>query len=227
MKTLLRTTMVLTLLALCAPALLAQTIEKRRVGDFTGVSIGGIFKVEITQGRSSSLEIEACPDAMDHINTTVRDGILHVGLDDYDGDCNAILHITVGKFDYLSLSGVVNLHTTNTVRQREMHLLMSGATKLNGDWNIESLHLEASGAANMNMAGKTEEAKVEMSGAAKLSASDFIAKEMIIEASGAANARVHVIEELDAELSGAANVNYKGDPEVRKELSGMANVNRG
>ncbi len=227
MKTLLRTTMVLTLLALCAPALFAQTIEKRRVGDFTGVSVGGIFKVEITQGRSSSLEVEACPDVLDHIETSVSNGILHVGLKDYDGDCKAILHITVGKFDYLNLSGVVNLHTTNTVRQREMHLLMSGATKLEGDWNIEELKIEASGAANMQMDGKSEETYVEMSGAAKLSASDFITKEMVIEMSGAANAQVHVLEELNAELSGAANVNYKGNPEVRKELSGMANVNKG
>lgn len=227
MKTLLRTTFVLTLLALSAPALLGQSIEKRRVGDFTGVAVGGIFKVEITQGRSSSIEVEACSDAMDAIETYVKNGILHVGLDDYDGDCKAILHITVGKFDYLSVSGVVNLHTTNTIKQTEMHLLTSGATKIHGDWNIKSLHLEASGATNMHLAGKTEDVHIEMSGAAKLVAYEFVAKEMHIEMSGAANAQVQVLDELKAELSGAANVKYKGNPEVRQEVSGMAKVNRG
>lgn len=227
MKTLLRTSAVLMLLALCAPVLLAQSVEKRRVDSFTGVAIGGIFNVEITQGKSSSLEIEACREALEDIESYVKNGVLHVEMDDYDGDCKPVLYITVGKFDYLSVSGVVNLKTTNTIRQREMHLLTSGATKLRGNWNIESLHLEASGATNMEMAGKTEDAHVEMSGAAKLAAYDFVAKEMHIEMSGAANAHVQVLDDLDAELSGAANVRYKGNPSVHKEVSGMANVNKG
>ncbi|MFK7925534.1 MAG: head GIN domain-containing protein [Bacteroidia bacterium] len=227
MKTLLRTTFVLTLLALCAPVLLAQNIEKRRVDDFSGIAVGGIFKVEITQGKTSSLKIEACQDALDNIDSYVKNGVLHVEMEDYEDDCKAILYITVGKLDYLSVSGVVDLHTTNNIKQREMHLLTSGATKLHLDWNIESLHLEASGATNMHMEGKTESAHIEMSGAAKLVAYEFVAKEMKIEMSGAANAQVQVLDELDAELSGAANVRYKGNPEVHKEVSGMANVNKG
>lgn len=227
MKTLLRTTFILTLLALCAPALLAQTTETRRVDDFSGIAIGGIFKVEITQGKTSSLKIEACQDVLEEIDSYVKNGVLYVELDDYDGDCKATLHITVGKFDYLSVSGVVDLHTTNTIKQREMRLLTSGASKLHIDWNIESLHLEASGATSMHIEGKTEDAHIEMSGAAKLIAFEFVAKDMHVEMSGAANAQVQVLDELEAELSGAANVKYKGNPEVHKEVSGMGKVSKG
>lgn len=229
MKTLLRTTLMLAIIALSTTDLWGQRTEQRRVGEFTGVEVGGIFAVEITQGRSSSLEIKACPDALEAIKTSVHDGVLHVNMKDWDGskDCKATLYITVGKLEYLNLSGATNTKTTNTLRQRDLKLEVSGAAKFHADMNVEDFDIHASGAANITLNGKSEDLDMDMSGAAKVAAYDFNARKVDADMSGAANVEISVLESIQADMSGAANIRYKGNPEVRKEVSGMASISKG
>ncbi|MEL7339960.1 MAG: head GIN domain-containing protein, partial [Bacteroidota bacterium] len=206
-----------------------QRTEQRRVGEFTGIEVGGIFSVEITQGRSSRLEIKACPDALEAIKASVRDGVLHVKMDDWDGgkDCKATLYITVGELEYLNLSGASNTKTTNTLRQRDMKLEISGAAKLHADMNVEDFDIHASGAANITLNGKSEDLDMDMSGAAKVAAYDFSARKVDADMSGAANVEISVREYIQADMSGAANIRYRGNPEVHQEVSGMASISQG
>jgi hypothetical protein len=56
---------------------------------------------------------------------------------------------------------------------------------------------------------------------------DLVAREAVIEISGAGDVHVHATESLTASVSGAGDVIYTGDPEeVNKDVSGAGRSGR-
>jgi hypothetical protein len=204
-----------TLIACDGPAFLHRVTgsgklvtERRTLTDFHGVEAGGAFEVIITAQKDYSVEVEADDNVIKHIQTFVRDGILHIETEDYNfSDATMRVHITLPHLDLIDISGASKAMVSQI--------------------NTNNLTLAVSGASSVRAEGTSKRLVGEISGASSLSAEDLSAERVMIEVSGASKGHITATEWLTAEASGASTITYAGDPKNREvETSGASSVKR-
>lgn len=179
--------------------------EQREVSEFSQVSVGGVFKAEITAGKDFSVTVEADDNLLPLIETGVRGDTLKIST---DGRLRSAQPIVV-RITAPNISGVK----------------ASGASDVNlSGVNNRTLSLELSGASKMTASGVTEQAAIEVSGASSLTAYDLAATFANVDTSGASRTRVNASSQLFADASGASTILYKGSPNVRRNSSGASTI---
>lgn len=184
------------------------TEEKRDVEEFSSLSVGGIFEVEVTCGKEPSLTIEAEDNLIPLIKTEVEGDRLII---------STRKHISPRKGLKITLS---------TYELNDLDI--SGACKVKVE-GIKSnrFSVDASGASNLYLQGETKKLSLDISGASKLNAVDLISETVLADLSGASNADVYASQDLRADLSGASHMDYYGDPKsIKPDCSGASSMER-
>lgn len=183
--------------------------EKRDVGAFTAIDVSGAYEVSIVCQKSPGLEIEGDDNILPLVDTYVKNGTLYITSE-----------------RGFSVRKPIKVRVTTTDLQG---VNASGATQitLEGVKN-EQLVIETSGASKIDAAGETKALEIESSGASKVDVQDLRASRVKVTMSGAGRAQVYATEEVNAEASGASNIIYYGDPKVvNKSASGASSINKG
>ncbi len=126
----------------------------------------------------------------------------------------------------LGASGASNIKKVK-VALREANIGVSGASNVKFDAIMEDAGLKASGAASMVMNGEAEKTRVSASGASKVDLSEFLCKEVIVEASGAAKVDFNATEKATYSSSGQATVRPHGKNASVKTENGKTTVRIG
>ncbi|MBC7899933.1 MAG: DUF2807 domain-containing protein [Saprospiraceae bacterium] len=181
--------------------------QKRDLNDFTGIDVGGVFEVEVVSQKDFSVEIDADDNLLPLIKTEVRNGVLRISTDEEIKSKNTIrVRISAPDVDSIGTSGVAKVSLT--------------------DVKNSDLKIDASGASKVTVAGETANLSVEISGASHLNAEGLRAENAGVDASGASHVNVNVLEQLKAGASGASKINYTGSPKsAEKNSSGASSIN--
>jgi len=203
--------------------------ENRSTGDFTGVSAGGAFEVELKTGPNTEVRVEADDNLMKYIETNVSGNVLHIntknGINFMDGHYKVF--VTSPEINYVNSSGAANIKIINTIKNSDrIKVEASGAASVDGEVDAPKITTEASGASNITLSGRTMNYDAEASGSATIKTEELMSETTKVHASGAANAHVYISVSLDADASGAANIFYKGSGNIVKKTSGAANVKK-
>jgi len=106
-----------------------------------------------------------------------------------------------------------------------LRLEASGASRIIGAIDANSLSSNLSGASNFELNGEADDVSAVLSGASTLGGYDLTIQELDIEMSGASNGRLTVEGTLDVNASGASSMLYKGDGTVTsQDLSGGSTI---
>ena len=201
--------------------------QDRKVSGFTGIDVSGGFSVEITQGNNESVRLEAEENLLDNIKTEVRDGVLRIYNDRSLSSTKGMkAYITVKQLDKIEIRGGVKVVGKSTFKTNTMKLDMSGGSKVTLAVDAKQVRADMSGASKVELTGKTEELTMEMSGASNVDASELIARDVRVGASGASKVKVHADKMLHIDASGASAVYYKGSPSITSETSAAAKISR-
>ena len=115
------------------------------------------------------------------------------------------IRISAPDIDRLEVSGVANV-TLNDIKNSELTLDTSGASKI-------------------KISGETARFTADVSGATKIDAEGLTSENATVEASGASSVTVNVSGDLRTEASGASKILYVGTPEnVEKSAHGASRV---
>lgn len=180
--------------------------EKRDVGNFSGVEVGGVFEVEIVAQKGFSVEVEADDNLLPLIKTEVSNGVLSISTESDIKSKNAIrLRISAPDIDSIEASGASKVSVA--------------------DLRNSDLKIDTSGASKVTLTGETENLSVEVSGASSLIAEGLKAENATVNASGASYASVIASERLTADASGASKINHTGTPKsTEKKSSGASSI---
>lgn len=202
--------------------------ETREAAPFHSLDISGAYKVHIKPDNYSSIKVKADENLLEHIETYVNDGVLHVKSEaNFDRYRALDLYITMDEFERLKASGASEIGSQGVLKGKNVKLDFSGAVEAQLSINAEELEGDFSGACEVKLNGNARKMSVETSGAVEVDAEDFKTEKCRVEMSGAGKATVFVTQELDIDVSGAAEVNYRGNPrEVKQDISGAANINK-
>ncbi len=209
--------------------------EVRNVSGFKGVNVSSAIDLYISQGSVEAVAVSASETKVrDKIVTEVKDGILHIYVDNkkfdwhtFNGDKKMKAYVTVKEINRLQGSGASNIKVAGTLRAANLKLDLSGATDFEGNVEADNIQIQASGASDIKISGKADQAKIEMSGASDFKGYDFTVNYCKAEVSGAGDVQITVSKELDAQASGASSIKYKGDAIVkRSDSSGASSIKK-
>jgi hypothetical protein len=180
--------------------------EKRDVGSFSGVDVSGIFQVEIAAQKDFAIEIEADDNLLSLIKTEVRGGVLRIETEKRVSTSNPLkIRISAPDIDNIEASGASRVSLANVKN--------------------DELRVDTSGASKINISGETVNLLIEVSGASSIDAENLKAEKANVDACGASHVSVFAINELKSDASGASKIVYSGSPKnIEKKSSGASSV---
>jgi Putative auto-transporter adhesin, head GIN domain len=201
--------------------------EKRQTGNFTGISVGGAFEVELKTGPETIVEVESDDNIIRFIETKVSGDVLRIKTNTGSGFNNAHfkVYVTAPEINSIKISGAANLQVIGQLKSAgKISLDVSGAGNIETIVDAPEIDAEVSGAGKIEVSGKTREYTAKVSGSGSLKSGNLKSENTTIRVSGAGTARVHASVTLKADASGAGNIFYKGGATVEKKKSGAGNV---
>lgn len=205
-------------------------VQDRIVGSFNKLNICSAFNVEIKQGSSHSVRVEAESKIIDDISTKTSGDELVIRLlknyktKDLDG---LKIYITVVDLNKISLSGAVNIKSEGEISTNDLNINTSGACNINLMIKSKNIDVVCSGASDLTLSGTADYLNFQTSGATKANCYDLEANIVKIGSSGASDLKCKVIDKLKVKASGASKINYKGSPEeIDINTSGAASIKR-
>lgn len=210
----------------CATGNKKVKTEKRNIGNYSSIEVGGAFEVFLTKSNEFSLVVEADENLHSLIITEVKDGVLHIR--SKENICNAkaqIIRLSLPTFNAIKASGAAELESKDAFEMEKLELSISGASEVELNVNTKLVVSKLSGASELELAGKADTHAIDMSGASELDAESFMVNKYAIECSGASECAINVSDELNVKASGASEVKYTGKPStITKSLSGASEL---
>jgi len=188
----------------------SQKRETRPVSGFTGIDASSVFDITVTKGGTESLSIEADDEVMPYVRSEVRNGVLHLYLDNDQRIKNIKVlraSVVMRNLDKVTLSGACKLIANDLFTPDRFKSDCSGASNMTVNLNTNQLSIETSGASKTlikaNVSGNTN---MDTSGASKTQA-ELRASGVTIDCSGVSS----------IELTGSAN-------NITMDVSGVSKV---
>jgi hypothetical protein len=221
--------------------------ETREVSPFQEIMLSGEGELEILQGDTVSLNIEAEQLDMPKISTNVVNNRLIIRTDMLRSPIPIIFQVTVTDVNKISLTGpghiyMHKLETDNLFIDARgvgmaslalgnldiadyLILDMRGTADVTvSDLAVPELTAKLRGSGVLEIAGEVERQNITIFDTSIYQASELQSKRASVEVSGAGDATLRVQETLDIGLSGSGNVYYYGEPAVEQDVTGSGTV---
>ncbi|MFT4038745.1 MAG: DUF2807 domain-containing protein [Thermomicrobiales bacterium] len=199
--------------------------EVRQVSDFAAIQLQGVGQMQIVQGDSEYLTIEAEDKVLKRITSEVQDGVLHIyPARDFQTNEAVIYHVGVKTLGSLAVAGSSSA-TADALTADELLLDASAATAISiGALTATALRASLSGNAKVTLAGTVERQEVTVQGSSQYDAANLASADATISVSGASQAQVQASATLTADASGASTITYSGPAAVTPTTSGASRI---
>jgi len=209
--------------------------ETRELGAFTHVSMRGVGKIFIDQGKEQKVVIEGNEIAISRITTNVTDGklVIDVGRDwieklsagfDFLSPDDIRFYITVKDLEELEITGVADVEVKD-IKTKDFALKMTGASSVKlFNLNADSLKAEIPGAGKITADGKVDRLSVALTGAGNFSGYKLKSKMTKVTLSGVGSAQLWATNELDVTITGVGSVEYYGNPLIKQSVTMLGKI---
>ena len=225
MKTLQKTLLILSLLAIVPISLIAQSSkvikEKKNLSGFSAISISGGWSAVITQGENFLVTIEANEESMENLRIEVKNETLYVYNEDrkfrfsdiFRSRRNTIrkVYITLPELQKITASGGSDILPQTAFSTQNMKIVLSGGSDLKSLFlDCRSLNCKMSGGSDASIHlvnSENESVKITTSGGSDVSLSSLSAALLEIKASGGSDLKLEgATTNLQLNSSGGSDV---------------------
>ncbi len=201
--------------------------NSRPVDAFSVIEIEGVFDVHLKQGQECGVVVEADEKLQDHIHVDVQNNTLTVSSDKVKikKAKRAVVIITLVDITDITLNGVGDLNSLNTLSLDELNLEVIGVGDAELTLDCRNLELEYNGVGDVILEGKVTNADFEVNGVGDLLAYELIVNNMDLEQNGVGDSEINVINELSIDFTGVGSIRYDGNPKITDiDKSGIGSV---
>jgi len=190
--------------------------QTRQIAEpFDKISVSDGVDVILTQSQTTSVNVEADDNLIDHIRTTVVGGTLHIeikkrGLIDFT-EKNVHVHLPV--LTGISASTGSDVKSTNEFRTETLDLSASSGSEITFVTSADRITARSSSGSEIELSGMALYFDAQASSGSSIKASRMLCNEVSASASSGSDVRVHPIKELRATASSGASVDYYKNPE--------------
>jgi len=205
--------------------------EEREIGEIEQVELSGVGRLEITQGDSTALTVEADDNLMQYIKTESDNGTLEISVRSgtfpffaVDPSATIVYRLTVPALSRASLSGSGEIVGT-AIETDELEIDISGSGSVDlRDLAVERFAYELSGSGKAAVSGTASRQEVTISGSGRLDAGELRCADASIDINGSGRAIVWVTDQLEVDISGSGDVQYYGSPKIDQNVSGSGSM---
>jgi hypothetical protein len=223
-----------------APAITAVEIgkddprrETREVASFTAVTMSTSAEVEVRQGNTQRVEVQAASSDLAELETEVKNGKLIIRQKDHTGirwkgfSGPVKVFVTMPQVRALSVSGSGTLRAPEAIKAEQLAIAVSGSGKMEVPLQVQALSTSISGSGSVQLNGSAPKHDISVSGSGKVQATELRSESCHVTISGSGQCRVQVATTLDAHIAGSGNVYYTGNPHLNTRISGSGKVVKG
>jgi len=217
----------------------AQTIEgngslkteTRQVSEFAAVSMNDFFEVEITQGNTDAVTVEADENLLPYIETTVDKNELSIRTKAHhnlESKNKVTVRITMSKLTALSLLGSGHIRTSGNFGGDAVNLAISGSGNIKfGFDKIKNLSVAINGSGDANLEGNTiDNLNVSIAGSGDVHGYNATTDNATVSIAGSGDVEVNANKTISATIAGSGDVMYKGSPKVTEQNAGSGKVKK-
>ncbi len=201
--------------------------ETRDVSDIERVSLEGIGDLEIVQGDTEGLMIEADDNLMEYLEIEMRGRELVLGFREgvsVQGDITLNFTLQVKELDRISVSGAGNMNAAS-LKTGDLALEITGAGNMTiNELAAEDLSVRVSGSGNLDLAGEVASEELTITGSGNFTGGDLRSERSSVRISGAGNVTTWAEDDLDVTITGFGTVSYYGKPSVSQNISGAGEI---
>ncbi len=209
--------------------------ETRELGDFDRISMRGIGKLYVSQGKKQEVTLEGDDIAISRITTNVTDGklVIDVGRDwveklsagfDFLSSHDIRINIVVKDLKELEVAGAADIEVKG-IKTDDLVLKMIGASNVKvDDLKANSLRTEIPGAGKIRVVGEVKDQSVTLAGAGNFSGHKLKSKTAKVVLSGVGSAQLWVTDELEVTIAGVGSVEYYGSPAIKQSVTMLGRV---
>lgn len=209
------------------------------IKDVSELEVSGGGRVQIIQGDTESLRVEANHDVMARVKVDLSGNKLSLSIRKSTGsfsffdlfkqhDDDVLYVLQLKQLHYLGLSGATRATLGNWVGgNMRVHVNGAGAANFS-HLRVDDLFIELSGASNGKVQMLTaKKLKFDLSGAANMDIKSASQTHVLkIDASGASNfhGKLLTAAQADADASGASNIDLQATDLLKADASGASNI---
>jgi len=203
--------------------------EAYAFADFNEVEISSAFEFEIERSSSYSINVTADDNIMEYVRVSQDGQTLKIGLSRviWVGPVTLKASVTMPELSGLDVSGASRGTVSDFSSTEDLHIMISGASRVTGDITAGDVDFDISGASTIQLEGSANGMVADVSGASSLKLDDFTVNNADVDFSGASSGTINLNGRLDADLSGASRLWYIGEPTMGTiDTSGAATLSK-
>lgn len=203
--------------------------QNREVGHFTSLTIGIGADVEIRQGNTEGVIVEADDNLQPLIETVVENGTLRIRPAKKNLSLesrNMKVIVMARTLERMSIGGSGSV-TADKLRGENLTIDIGGSGSFSiGQLDSESLAVALGGSGSLKAAGNTERLQVSIGGSGRVQVGQLQARDAVISIGGSGQATVWAKKSLSLSVAGSGDINYYGDPQISKSIMGSGSIKR-
>ena len=192
----------------------AVTTEVHNVKAFSKLELSGVLNVYIEQGDKESVTVETDENLHEYVIIENRGNSLTIDTRkriSIKKKKKMNVYVTVRDIDRLKISGVGHVETSETLRLKDLDLIIKSVGNVTLDLEADNLDARLSSVGSVSLSGKIGKADIDNTGVGKLAAYDLHNEVLKLKAAGVGKTEVYASKELAIKSTGVGNVYYKGD----------------
>lgn len=189
--------------------------EVRSVGEFSGIAVSAGIEVFLTQGLVQEVKIKTDRNAIDYVETKIRNGVLHIGYSNNtstNGRIATAVYVSVPEINSLSASSGADITARGVLRGDDLKVSASSAANVKAIVQYESVSISCSSGADVELKGNAEYCSASCSSGADIEIDELKCREVRASASSGADISLYATHKLTASASSGADIKYYGAP---------------
>jgi hypothetical protein len=204
--------------------------ESRDVTYFDAVRVSSAIDLVITQGEGFHVEVHADDNLLPYIQTSVRDGVLEIGLArgvSLRRYKEMKVYVSAPRFASLQASGSSDITARGDICGDALRIRASGSSDVRLNLDVKHLDIECSGSSDAILSGRAQSIKARLSGSSDMKGFGLQCDFLEVELSGSSDMYISVTSEVAGSLRGSSDLRIKGSPVVKVSTSGSSTVRSG
>ncbi|CAM1343608.1 head GIN domain-containing protein [Tenacibaculum amylolyticum] len=192
------------------------TTEKRTVGSFDEVSLGGFFDVILVNGNEGKITLEGEENILPYIITEVKGGTLRIKTKKNTNlKTTRKLTVTVPfeQIEGVSLGGSGNIIAKKTIKGNNVSFSIGGSGNIKAAVEAQTVKSSIGGSGSIRLEGDADNLKCSIAGSGNIKAYELTTNSLKVSVAGSGDVQATVKDRIKASIAGSGSVYYKGDPQ--------------
>ena len=203
--------------------------EKRNTGNFSGISVGGSFDVEVKIGPVAEVTVEADDNVIKFVQTTVSGNTLKIRTEGLHSMNNVHLkvYITVPELSNIKASASADVKVLDVIKgDGKLSFDASSSADIEAEVDAPEVDAEASSSGSVTLSGKTKNYTARVSSSGDIKSFELLTENTDVSANSSGSAQVHASISLTANASSSGDITYRGAANVKKNVSSSGSVEK-